>query len=56
MVSGKPVWACNLCSDTLDSEEEMIIHMQESPKRVFSKTEGLVSSCKDGNCVHSANA
>ena len=29
MVSGKPVWACNLCMYGLESEEEMIIHMKE---------------------------
>ena len=46
MVNGELVWACNLCSDTLDIEEEMIIHMQESHRRVE-----MVSSGKDGHCT-----
>ena len=55
MVNGEPVWACNLCSDALESQEEMIIHMQESHNRVVNDNDEVVASCKDGNCAESTN-
>ena len=53
MVNHEPVLACNLCSEGLDSEEEMIIHMKESHDRVVSITEEPLSACRDGNCAES---
>ena len=51
MVNGEPLWACNLCNDGLDSEEEIITHIKESHNRVVSITEEPISACKDGNCA-----
>ena len=56
MVNDEPVWACNLCSEGLDSEEEMIIHMKECHERIVSITEEPVSVCKDGKCAESGRA